>query len=174
MPCHDAVELARLFGLAHREERLDAALRADGLDPDVMPLVDQRQAEADPVRTRGTDLGPNGVGPCRRGPRRGREWDAVEVQQHRPAVRDMGERRRDAVDARAIQDGARDDVLRIDGTLQRVVLLREDPREHGLRDRDERDRIRHLEHGERNLLRRADERPRHLVVGETEPEPEPG
>ena len=86
----------------------------------------------------------------------------------------MGERRRDAVDARALHDRARQDVLGVDGALQRVVLLGEDPREHGLGDRDERDRIRHLEHGERSLLRRADERPRHLVVGEPEPEPEPG
>ena len=42
VPGDDAVELARLFGLADREERLDAALRADGLHPDVMPLVDER------------------------------------------------------------------------------------------------------------------------------------
>jgi hypothetical protein len=37
----DAVELARLFGLADRQERFDAALRSHGLHPHVMPSVDE-------------------------------------------------------------------------------------------------------------------------------------
>ncbi len=38
----DAIRLARLLGLAHRQERLDATLGTDGLDPDMVPSVDQR------------------------------------------------------------------------------------------------------------------------------------
>ena len=40
---HDPVELAELLGFADGEERLDAALRAHRLDPDVVAPVDQRE-----------------------------------------------------------------------------------------------------------------------------------
>ena len=45
----DPVQLTGLFGLADREERLDPPLCTDGLHPDVVPLVDERQAEAGAV-----------------------------------------------------------------------------------------------------------------------------
>src|SRR4029079_13004517 len=45
----DTVQLTGLFWLADREERLDSPLCTDGLHPDVVPLVDERQAEAGAV-----------------------------------------------------------------------------------------------------------------------------
>ena len=100
MAGHDPVELAGLLGLADREERLDPTLRADGLHPDVMPLVDERQAEAGARRAGGAHLLPDALGACRRGARRGGERDAVQVQQHRPPLGDVGERGRDPLDPR--------------------------------------------------------------------------
>ena len=70
MPGHDAVELAGLLGLAHREERLDPALRPDGLDPDVVTAVDERDAERRPVGPRAPQLLPDPRRPAR--PRRAR------------------------------------------------------------------------------------------------------
>ena len=173
MPGDDPVELARLFGLADREERLDPTLRADGLHPDVVSLVDERQAEAGAVGPGGAQLLPDAFGAGRGGARRRGQRDAVQVQEHRPPLGHVGERRRDPLDPRTVHHGAREDVLRVDRSLQHVVLLGEDPREHRLGDRDERHRVRHLEHRERDLVGRGDDRPRHLVVGEPESEPEP-
>src|SRR4051812_6860415 len=42
---HDAVELCQRLGLPDREEGFHPALGADGLDPDVMAAVDEREAE---------------------------------------------------------------------------------------------------------------------------------
>ena len=86
-------------GLPDREERLDAALGAHRLHPDVVAAVDERDAER------------RALGPARRAapPRRARrassrpdrcgERQAVQVEQQRPPLRDVGERSRDALDA---------------------------------------------------------------------------
>ncbi len=58
--------------------------------------------------------------------------------------------------------------------LQHLVLLVHQPRERLLRQRDERQLVRHLEHREVELAGLLEERLRQLLVIEAGPEPEPG
>jgi len=171
---HDAVDLRQRVGLAHGQERLHAPLRADWLDPHVIASVHERQAEARPVGTGRADLLPHarGSGVRRCGGRR--ERDAVQVQQERPSADHAGQRDGDAVDATALHHRAREDVLGVHRALEHVELLREQPREHRLGDRDERHRVGHLEQREPRLLGRPDERLRHALVPEAQAESEAG
>ena len=73
----------------------------------------------------------------------------------------------------ALHHGAGEHVLGIDGALQGVVLLGDDPREHRLGDRDERNRVGHLEQREAGRRRGGDQGARRLVVAEPQPEPQP-
>ena len=77
-------------------------------------------------------------------------------------------------DAAALQHRAGQRVLGLDGPLQQVVLLGEEAAEDRLGDRDERHRVGDLEQREPGLLGRRRQGPRHLVVAEPQPEPEPG
>jgi hypothetical protein len=58
---HDPVDLGRLIGLADREERLDAALGADGLDPHVVAPVQEREREGGGLRARDAELLPHAL-----------------------------------------------------------------------------------------------------------------
>ena len=89
---HDAIELARLLRLAHGEERLDPALCADGLDPDVVAAIDERQAERRAVGAPGPQLIPDPLGAHRRRPTGARDRQPVQVEQQDPPLRDVGER----------------------------------------------------------------------------------
>jgi hypothetical protein len=60
-----------------------------------------------------------------------------------------------------------------DAALQNLVLLVHETREGLLRERDERQLVRHLEHGKADGARLLDERARELVVIEARAEPEP-
>lgn len=171
---HDPVDLRERLRRADGQEGLDPPLSSDRLDPYVLILVDEREAEADPLRPRGLELLPDPTGSLPRD-RRGRcQRHPVEVDQQDPPTGHTRERGRDAVDPAPLHDGAGQNVLGVDRALEHVVLLREQPGEHGLRERDERNRVRDLEQGEPGLFRRGDEGPRHLVEAEPEPEPEPG
>ena len=89
---HDPVELARLLGLAHGEERLDPSLRADRLHPDVVAPVDEGHAERRALGPPGAQLLPDPLGAQGRRAPGARDRQAVQVEQQRPALRDVGER----------------------------------------------------------------------------------
>ena len=137
-----------------------------------MAAVDEREAETGPFGSRAPQLLPDPSARARARRRRGGERHAVQVQQQRPPAGHAGERGGDPLDPSAVHHRAGEDVLGVDGTLEHVVLLGEQPREHRLGDRDEGHRIRHLEHREPRSLGRGDQRARDLLVTEPEPEPE--
>ena len=170
----DPVELARLLGLADREEGLDATLRAHRLHPDVVPSVDERDREGRPLGPRIAQLVPDGVDAQARGAPGGGERHPVQVEQQRPSLDHPGERRRDALDPLPFHHRAGEHVLGVDRALQGVVLLGDDPREDRLGDRDERHRVRDLEERQARRLGRRHERLRGLLVREAEAEPEAG
>lgn len=77
---HDPVDLRERIGLPDREERLDAPARPDGLDPDVVAVIDEREAEAGPLRSRFAQLLPHPRGALSGRRRCGGERQAVEIQ----------------------------------------------------------------------------------------------
>ena len=170
----DPVDRRERLRLADREEGFDAALRADRLEPHVVTVVDEREAEAGPLRTRAPQLLPHARRALARLGRRGGERDPVQVEQQRPPAGDARERGGDPLDPLAVHHGARENAFRVDGALEHVVLLVQQSREHRLGDRDERDRVGHLEQREPRLLGGGDERSREPLVAEPEAEPEPG
>ncbi len=171
---HDPIDLRQGLGRTDREERLDATSRPDGLDPHALTAVDEREAEARALGTRPAQLLPHPLRPLPRGRRRLGERHPVEVEQQDPAADDPRERRRDALDAPALQHRAGQRVLGLDGPLQQVVLLGEEAAEDRLGDRDERHRVGDLEEREPGLLGRRRQGLRDLVVAEPQPEPEAG
>jgi hypothetical protein len=104
---HDPVERRRLLRRAHREERFDAALRAHRLDPHVVALIEHREREGRGLRPGRADLIPDPFATDHRlGLGRG-ERHAVQVQEHRPSLHDIGQRSRDPLDAGAVEHGPR-------------------------------------------------------------------
>ena len=174
MAGHDAIERRERLLLSQRQVGLNPALRRHRLDSDVLSPIHERQAEVNALGARGVQLAPD---PPRVALRRGRgcgDDHAVYVQKDRPSSNHGGQRRHHPIGALALQDRAREGVLRIQGPRQQVVLLGHQPREHRLGDGDEREDIGHLEHRKGRRLRRLEERLRHALVGEAEAEPEAG
>ena len=164
----DAVELGRLLGFAHREERLHASGRANGLDPDVVTAVDQRDRERRGFGTRLLEFAPDAFRSKLRRAGGRCQWLPVEIEEKGPPFGDRGQRLRDALDTFALEDRARKDVLGVDRSLEGLELLGQDAREDGLGDGDERNGEGHLEQREVELRGCGDERLRHLLEREAQ------
>ena len=137
-----------------------------------MATVDERQREGGRVGPGDEELLPHPLLSDRR--RAGGRCDRlpVEVQEQDPALHDVGERGGHLRDAAPLQHRPRQRVFGVDGPLQGVVLLGQQPREHRLGDRDERHVVGDLEHREPELLGLRDERPRGPGVPEPDAEPQ--
>src|SRR5581483_6903047 len=120
---------------------------------------DEREAEAGSPWPPLTKLLPDALGALPRRARGGRERHPVQVQDERPAADAGRERRRDALDALPVHRRAGEHLFGLHRSLEHLVLLGEEPREHRLGDRDERDRVRDLEHREPQPLRGPRTRP---------------
>jgi hypothetical protein len=174
VPDHDPIHLRERLRGADRQERLDAPLRADRLDPHVLALIDEREAEPDPLRPGHAQLAPDAWRPLPGRLRAAGERDPVEVEQEHPPAHHVGEGGRDPRHPGAVHHRAGEDVLRVDGPLEHVVLLGEQPGEHGLGDRDERHRVGDLEHREPEPVGRRRQRPRQAIEAEPEPHTQAG
>ena len=103
-----------------------------------------------------------------------REHGAGVVDERDAAGEPLAEDREQLVDALPVDDGLREALVHLERLRRALQLLVREVAEGGLRERDERGRVRHREQREAEPVGLGGDGGRDLVDPEPEPDPEPG